>query len=187
MKHILFLEGSPRHGNTEQVTDWVVEGLGRGVKVTRVRLMEQDIHECQECFGCAECKKAAGCRQDDGMLEIYDKLVDADLTVFTSPVFCWNVSGITKVCLDRCFALLTGEDLLKGARWALVLTAGGDHFDGADLAVAMFQRLAEYAKIDWVGQHVVANCPDGGRLKRNERIAGDARAFGRKLRASLKD
>lgn len=187
MRHILFLEGSPRHGNTEQVTDWIAAGIGKGVKLTRIRLVEQNIHECRECFGCAESKKAAGCRQDDGMLEIYDLMVDADLTVFTSPIFCWGVSGITKVCLDRCFALLTGEDLLKGAKWAVVLTAGGDHFDGADLAVEMFSRLARFAGAKLAGRHVVANCPDGRKLKNNKAIQQAAKEFGKELGKALKD
>jgi len=187
MQHILFLEGSPRVGNTSQVTDWVVAGLGRGVKTTRVRLMEQNIHECQECFGCAKCKTGAGCQQADDMPAIYDLMIDADLVVWTSPIFCWGVSGVTKVALDRCFALLTGEDLLKGAKWALVLTAGGDHYDGADLAVQMFRRLGRYAGIENLGELVVANCPDGKKLVKDEGIRSAAQAFGRKLAKALKD
>ncbi len=188
MQHVLFLEGSPRVGNTSQIADWVIAGLGRGVKVNRVRLMEKAIHECQECFSCAKCKTGAGCSQaDDDMPELYDLIVDADLVVWTSPVFCWSVTGVVKTTLDRCFALLTGEDLLKGAKWALVLTAGGDHYDGADLAVQMFRRLARYAGIKHLGEHVVANCPDGKRLTDNAAIRAAAVAFGRKLAKSLRE
>jgi multimeric flavodoxin WrbA len=132
-------------------------------------------------------KKRAGCAQEDDMVEIYDLMVDADLTVFTSPVFCWGVSGQLKTLLDRCFALLTGEYLLKDAKWALVLTAGGDHFDGADLAVETLRRLGRFAGVKFVGQHVVANCPDGKALKNNRRLQDEAKAFGKELRKALKD
>lgn len=185
MRQILFLEGSPRHGNTEQVTDWVIAGLGSGVRVNRVRLIEKQIHECQECFGCSGARKRAGCQQKDDMTEIYDLIIDSDLTVFTSPVFCWGVSGIAKLCIDRCFALLNGENLLRGAKMAVILSAGGDPFDGADLAVAMFERLAKFGGMELVGRYVVANCPDGRSLRNSRLIEKGAREFGRSLRRAL--
>ena len=186
MNHVLVLEGSPRKGNTSVVTDWVLAGMGRGNKVTRVRLCEQHIQPCQECFTCTDSKKKAGCAQDDDMVELYDKMIDADLVIWASPIFCWNVTGQTKMALDRCFALLTGEDLLKGSKWALVITAGGDAFDGADLAVAMFSRLARYGGIKYLGQHVVAPCPDGTKLAKNGVLRKQATEFGKELATALK-
>jgi multimeric flavodoxin WrbA len=186
MNQILVLEGSPREGNTSTVTDWVLAGMGRGNGVTRVKLCELNIHPCQECFTCMKTKGGAGCAQEDDMVELYDKMVDADLVLWTSPIFCWNVSGQTKMALDRCFALLTGEDLLKGSKWALVLTAGGDAFDGADLAVAMFSRLSRFGGIKYLGQHVVAPCPDGAKLKKNLGLRAQAMAFGKELAKTLR-
>ena len=186
MNNILVLEGSPRTGNTSVVTDWVLAGMGRGNKVTRVRLCEQHIQPCQECFTCTDTKKAAGCAQDDDMVELYDKMIDADLVIWASPIFCWNVTAQTKMALDRCFALLTGEDLLKGSKWALVLTAGGDAFDGADLAVQMFSRLSKYGGIKYLGQHVVAPCPDGMELKKSVVLKTAAKLFGKELSKALR-
>ncbi len=186
MNHILVLEGSPRKGNTSVVTDWVLAGMGKGNKVTRVKLCELNIHPCQECFKCTETRKGAGCAQDDDMVEIYDKLVDADLVIWASPIFCWNVTAQTKTALDRCFALLTGEDLLKDNKWTLVLTAGWDAFAGADLAVQMFSRLSRFGGIKYLGQHVVAPCPDGAKLKKNAVLKQQAKEFGKELAAAVK-
>ena len=186
MNNILVLEGSPRKGNTSTVVDWVLAGMGKGNMVRRVKLCELHISPCQECFTCTDSKKTAGCAQDDDMVELYDKMIDADLILWASPIFCWNVTAQTKAVLDRCFALLTGEDLLKGSKWALVLTAGGDAFDGADLAVQMFSRLARYGGIKYIGQHVVAPCPDGAKLAKNEVLKKSAKRFGKELAAALK-
>jgi multimeric flavodoxin WrbA len=186
MRKALVLEGSPRRGNTATVVDWIAAGMGRGVAVERVRLADLNVQACVECFTCTKSKKAAGCAQEDDMLDLYDKMIDADLVVWASPIFCWGVTAQTKTVLDRCFALLTGEDLLKGSRWAVVLTAGGDHYDGADLAVQMFRRLARYAGVKYVGQHVVANCPDGPGLRKNHELQKQALAFGRGLGRAAK-
>jgi multimeric flavodoxin WrbA len=186
MNHILVLEGSPRKGNTSVVTDWVLAGMGKGNKVTRVKLCELNIHPCRECFTCTSSKKKAGCAQEDDMVDLYDKMIDADLVVWASPIFCWNVTAQTKMALDRCFALLTGEELLKGSKWALVLTAGGDAFDGADLAVQMFSRLSRYGGIKYVGQHVVAPCPDGAELKKSLGLKMQAKKFGREMAKALR-
>ena len=186
MNRILVLEGSPRKGNTSVVTDWVLAGMGKGNKVTRVKLCQLNIHPCQECFTCTDTKNAAGCAQDDDMVDLYDKMIDADLVLWTSPIFCWNVTAQTKTALDRCFALLTGEDLLKGSKWALVITAGGDAFDGADLAVQMFSRLSNYGGIKYVGQHVVAPCPDGAKLKNSAVLKTQAKEFGKELTKALR-
>jgi len=186
MNHILVLEGSPRKGNTSVVTDWVLAGMGKGNKVTRVKLCELNIHPCQECFTCTDSKKAAGCAQDDDMVELYDKMIDADLVLWTSPIFCWNVTGQTKMALDRTFALLTGEDLLKGSEWALVLTAGGDAFDGADLAVEMFRRQCRFGGMKYLGQHVVAPCPDGAKLRNSAMLKKQAKLFGKDLSTALR-
>jgi multimeric flavodoxin WrbA len=183
---VLVLEGSPRQGNTACVTDWVLAGMGRGLKVERVRVCDLAVHECQECFACSKSKKEAGCAQQDEMAELYDRIVDADLVLWTSPIFCWGITGQLKVVLDRCFALLTGEDLLKGNKWALVLTAGGNHYDGADLAVQMFSRLARFGGIDYLGQYVAANCSDRAKLRRDMTIREQARSFGRELATALK-
>lgn len=187
MKHVLVIEGSPRHGNTETVTNRVLAGLGQGLKTTRIRAADLNISGCRECLACTKSKGKAGCSQDDDMLEIYDLMVEADLVIFTSPVFCWGVTSQLKAVIDRCFALLTGENLLKGSRWALVVTAGGDHFDGADLIVQMFSRLARFAGAKFLGQYVAANCPDGKKLRADRRIAVEASAFGRELKEALKD
>lgn len=185
MKKVLVLEGSPRKGNTSTVTDWAIAGMGRAIRAERVRVGELAVNGCAECFTCSRSKGRAGCAQDDDMVELYEKIVDADLVIWTSPIFCWGITGQLKTVLDRCFALLTGEDLLKDSKWALVLTAGGDAFDGADLAVQMFTRLARFGSIEWLGQHVVAPCPDGRQLRANRVLQRQARAFGRELARKL--
>jgi multimeric flavodoxin WrbA len=187
MKKILVLEGSPREkGNTALVADWVLDGLGRGFEVERIRVADLDINGCRECGTCWKTKGEAGCAQEDAMIDIYDKVLDCDLLVFTSPIFCWSVSGQLKTATDRLLALMFGENMLKGKRLALILTAGGDHYDGADLVVRAYRNLARFGDMRYLGQHVVAPCPDRPALNRRAALHEEARRFGKELRKRLK-
>jgi hypothetical protein len=59
-------------------------------------------------------------------------------------------------------------------------------FDGADLAVEMFRRLADYGGIKYIGQHVVALCPDGAKLKNSAVLKKQAKVFGKELTKALR-
>jgi multimeric flavodoxin WrbA len=188
MKKVLVLEGSPREkGNTALVTDWILEGLGkRGVSVERVRVPKLDINGCQACSTCVTTKGRAGCAQDDDMTWLYDRIIDCDLLVFSSPIFCWGVTGQLKLVTDRLFALMTGENMLKTKQVALVLTAGGSIFSGADLAARMYRDLAQFTGMEFLGEHIVAPCPGRRAMNRRPSYRDEAKRFGKALRQRLK-
>lgn len=185
MKKVLVIEGSPRcPGNTAIVTDRVLAGLGRqGLRVRRIRAVDLAISGCRECGECLEVKDAPGCSQDDDMVEVHDQVLDSDLLVLTSPVFCWGVTGQLKTVVDRFFAILT---LVRGKKLALILTAGGDEFDGADLVVRQFRNLARYSSMEYVGQFVGTGCGEPAAVRRNRRLLEAAKKFGTELRAALR-
>jgi multimeric flavodoxin WrbA len=188
MKKVLVLEGSPRErGNTALVTDWVLKGLGkRGMSVERVRVPKLDLNGCQACSTCASTKGGAGCAQDDDMTGLYDRIIDCDLLMFTSPIFCWGVTGQLKLVTDRLFALMTGENMLKGKPIALVLTAGGSIFAGADLATRMYRDIAHFIGMKYLGEHIVAPCPGRQAMNRRPSYREEAKRFGKELRQRLK-
>ena len=119
------------------------------------------------------------------MTEIYRSIMDCDLVVFTSPIFCWGPTSQIKTVLDRCFALLAGKNLVKDKPVALILTAGGDYFDGADLTVRMFRSFARFGRMNYLGQLVIAPCPERPGLGRNRTLRTRARTFGEQLRRAV--
>jgi len=92
------------------------------------------------CTGCLHCEKNHGtCIVQDGMQEVYDKLLSADGIVLGSPTYRWDISGAVKCFMDRTIALnyrsstsdlnsSTDQRPLAGRPCvAITTTAGGGH------------------------------------------------------------
>ena len=159
---ITFFLGSPRkHGNTARLLDKVSESLeGKGVKSKTIYLPDYEIEPCSECFACQKTTKKPGCKIKDDMQKMYDKILASDVIVFAAPIFFWSYAAQIKPFIDRLFCLGKYEVepmifLLKGKKCALVITAGGDEFDGADLVVEGFDRMAEFYQMRNLGHLVI--------------------------------
>ena len=125
-KKVLVLLGSPRKkGNSTTLAKKIIEGAeAAGATVEQIYLHGQDIAPCNACYACQK-PDSKGCAIDDDMQPIYQKLLDADAWVFASPVYWFSMSAQTKLCIDRCFALLAfGKDVFVGKRIAIAMSYG---------------------------------------------------------------
>lgn len=114
MKVVGFV-GSPRKkGNTTSIVNEVLRGAAEAGAETKVfNLNELNIRGCQACY---KCQTPEGkCVQVDGMTPLYDEIVSADAVVIGTPVFMLQVTGQTKIFIDRLFALLYLKDGQPGA------------------------------------------------------------------------
>ena len=97
---ILLICGSPHDGNTEIMLKKALEGCaGQGVETELVLLRNL---EFKGCCGWSECFYENYCRiKKDGMFELYEKLLKADVWVLGTPNYFNNVSGLMKNFIDR--------------------------------------------------------------------------------------
>jgi multimeric flavodoxin WrbA len=184
---ITFFLGSPRkHGNTARLLDKVSESLeGKGVKSKTVFLPDYEIEPCSECFTCQKTAKKPGCKIKDDMQKMYEKILASDVIVFAAPIFFWSYAAQIKPFIDRLFCLGKYESepilsLVNGKKCALVLTAGGDEFDGADLVVEGFSRMAEFSQMRNLG-HLVIGGYTGHDVLTQKAIAAKIAIFADKL------
>ena len=100
MKKVVILSSSPRkNGNTETLCRQFEKGaLEAGHQVEFVRVADQKLGYCQACY---VCKKTGKCFQNDGLNELAQKLIDADVILFSSPAYFYNMTGQLKVLIDR--------------------------------------------------------------------------------------
>jgi multimeric flavodoxin WrbA len=105
---VLGIEGSPRKdGNTEKLVRRILEGAAEaGSGTDFIKLSELSINYCR---GCGTCRATGECVQKDDMDRIVDAIQQSDVIVLGSPIYVWQVTGITKVFMDRLCRLLTPQ------------------------------------------------------------------------------
>lgn len=101
MKNILVISSSPRrNGNSDLLCDEFIKGaLEAGNKVEKVFLADKKINVC---LGCGACYNTSKCIQKDDMVDLNDKMVEADVIVLATPVYFYSMAGQLKVFIDRC-------------------------------------------------------------------------------------
>ncbi len=185
---IIALQGSPKQkGNTAKVFQWVEEELiSLGHEVESIYLNSKKIHGCLACGKCKEREKSKlditnkdnrtakannsdiidriGCVQNDDAVKILELMVNADLVIFTSPIYFWGFTAQLKSLIDRTYSLYTNyhkpdhASLVEGQRQALLMTGGGDYENNAQLISIAFNNLQKPLKSINVGELFIGNC-----------------------------
>lgn len=121
---IAALLGSMRKkGNTEILLDVALDQAQKnGAKVSKFSLREMEIAPCD---GCRACFKTGECMIKDDMERVYEGMVEADGIIWATPAYFWSMSGITKVVMDRTYALGFPKLKLMNKVGGLILVAGG--------------------------------------------------------------
>ena len=105
MKKAVFINGSPRKNkNTAQMLQKAMEGAKlAGAEVKMYNLYEHDYKGCLSCFACKrKGNKANGlCAIKDGLHEILEEVVNADVLVVGSPVYDSFPTGMTRTFIER--------------------------------------------------------------------------------------
>ncbi|MDE6849777.1 MAG: flavodoxin family protein [Clostridia bacterium] len=124
MKKIIVVTSSPRkNGNSEILAQKFADGaLSAGNKVTTVAVRDIGL---QFCIGCLYCNSHEKCVQNDGMNALYSSFENADVIVFSTPVYYYSVCGQLKTFLDRLNPLYVRKNRFKDV-YLLATAADGD-------------------------------------------------------------
>ena len=115
IKKIVVFDGGARNKQLSKTTlmvDKFIEGAkSAGAHVEEYKLSKLDIHHCDGCYMCWT-KLPGQCVHKDIMTELREKYRSADLVVFASPLYIFNVTGIMKTFMDRLLPILKPYMLL---------------------------------------------------------------------------
>ncbi len=160
IKVLAFASSPRRGGNSETLLDWLLASMGResDVAIEKVVLIDADVNPCR---GCNACEKLNYCVQRDGMDSIHDKIIEADIIVFASPIFCMGIPAQGKSLIDRAQVFRSRKYVLKlpvvpperkGKRMGIYLGTSGqtwDHvFEGAIMSVKCLFHVIDVADRD---------------------------------------
>jgi len=101
--NILAINGSPHGslGNTDLVLQPLLKGMeSAGATIETIYLDKLNIKHCIGCFNCW-FKTPGKCIHNDDMPPLLEKLANADLIIYTTPLYVFSMSGLMKDFLDR--------------------------------------------------------------------------------------
>ncbi len=104
IKNIVVFDGgfrSEKFSKTTFMVNHFCEGAKQaGANVEYFKLKDLEIKECTGCYTCWT-KTPGECIYKDDMAMLRKKYREADLVIFASPLFIFNVTGIMKTFMDR--------------------------------------------------------------------------------------
>lgn len=108
MSRILIITTSLRaKSNSDLLAERLAEGArDAGNSVECVSLKDKKINYC---VGCLACQKTQKCVIGDDAPAIAEKVKDADILVFATPIYYYEMSGQMKTLLDRLNPLYTTD------------------------------------------------------------------------------
>ena len=106
---ILVLNGSPKgeKSNTMKLTNSFLEGIGSIEKKIEKKIIDIgkfDINPCHGCFSCWE-KTPGSCIIKDDMGILLKKYIEADLIIWSFPLYCYGMPSKIKAFMDRMLPL----------------------------------------------------------------------------------
>jgi multimeric flavodoxin WrbA len=195
---VLAFAGSPRrHGNSETLLDWVLDAMRRegDVAIDKVVLVDANVNPCRGCNACEVLNK---CVQRDGMDVLHDKIIDADVIILSSPIFCMGICSQAKALIDRFQVFRSRKYVLKlpvvpperkGKRIGVFLSTAGqnwDHvFQGAIPSVKCFFHVIDVRDKD-IHYLMVNGVDEKGAILKHPSAQKDAELLGREVIADIR-
>ena len=143
MKILGFVGSNRKNGSTA----WAVEQILETAKTqgAETEIFYSGSLNISPCKGCLGCVASGNCIIEDDMSMIYRALSQADTLVVGTPIYMGQMSGSTKVFLDRLFACIKPRfspnyrEEYGGKKLVLVVTQGNPN-------VELFKEYIDYTE-----------------------------------------
>ncbi|WP_028518710.1 flavodoxin family protein [Ruminococcus flavefaciens] len=169
MKKVLVISSSLRkNSNSEQLAVSFAEGAKSAGHETEVISLQDK--EIKYCVGCLACQKTQRCFMHDDADAIREKMLHADVLVFATPIYYYEMSGILKTMLDRANPLYPSDYRFREV-YALAAAAEDEEhvpekaFSGIEGWVDCFEMAKLVGTLFCGGVTAVGEIKDNPKLK----------------------
>ena len=143
MKKVLVLNGSPRpNGNTRTLSEaFITRCIQRSYEVKRYNISDLNINPCNACEKCFSNNKP--CIIEDDFNEIAFEIDEADVIVFSLPVYFYSIPGKFKMFLDRLICFQEGNKNLADKLYGIICCCEDKDmttFDGVRVPIERMAR-----------------------------------------------
>ncbi len=168
---IAILNGSPRKENTAAMVNAFAEGAkeaGHEVEILHVGKMK--INGCLACEYC-HGKGEGTCIQKDDMAKVMPAYKEADMIVYASPIYYFDMTAQISAAIQRVYAIGKPAKATKSA--LLLSSASPNPYEGA---IATYKSMLAFTGIEDAGIITAAGDENGSEAK-----LAEIRAFAKAL------
>ena len=125
-KKVLIIPPSPRKGsNSDALAEEFAKGAQEaGHEVEKVSLIGKDIQFCRGCLACQKTKRCV--IHDDADTLVQEKMLSADVLVFATPIYYYEMCGQMKTLLDRANPLYPSDYAFRDVYFIATAAEDGD-------------------------------------------------------------
>ena len=144
---IVIINGSARKGNTLTAINAFIKGAD---EKNEIEVIAPDKLHISPCKGCGACQCHKGCVDQDDTNPTINKLVEADMILFATPVYWWGMTAQLKQVIDKCYC----HGLQLKEKKIGLIVVGGSPLDNIqyELICKQFDCMASYLSWDMLFQ-----------------------------------
>lgn len=167
-KKIVVITGSPRkNGNSFAMTEaFIKSATEKGHIVTRFDAAFANIGGCHACETCYQTGKP--CSFDDDFNKIAPAILEADMVVFSMPIYWYSIPAQIKAIIDKIFSFVVGEKDIAGKGCALIACCEEDDMSVFDGVRVPIERSAALLKWRLVGEVLIPGVLNVGDIEKTD-------------------
>lgn len=167
-KKIVVITGSPRkNGNSFAMTEaFIKEAEAKGHAVTRFDAAEMAISGCRACETCYKSGKA--CSFDDDFNTIAPAVLDADVVIFSTPVYWYSIPAQIKAVLDKMYSFCVAGKDIAGKGCGIIACCEEEDMTVLDGVRVPIERSAALMKWNMVGEVLIPGVLNVGDIEKTD-------------------
>lgn len=178
-KRILIIKTSLRsNSNSDALADAFAKGAAEsGNTVEEISLQGKNIAFCR---GCLACQQLGRCVIQDDAISIAEQMKTAEVIVWATPIYYYEMSGQMKTLIDRANSLFPSDYAFRDI---YLLTAAAEDEDGVDEGAihGLNGWIACYEKAHLAGTVFAGGVNDAGDIKGHSALQ-DAYEMGKSVK-----
>jgi len=194
---LAFATSPRRHGNSETLMDYLLAAMADegGVEVEKIVLNDVNINPC---MGCNACEKLNRCVQEDDFQWVQERIIEADIMVLASPVYCMGLCAQAKALVDRIQVFRSRKYVLHlpvvpeerlGKRLGIFVSTAGQNwdfvFDSTVPSVKCFFHVSEIRDRD-ISYLMINGVDEMGAVRAHPTARDEALALGHEVIKKLR-
>ena len=167
-KNIVVIAGSPRkNGNSFAMTDSFIQAAqAKGHTVIRFDAAMMKIGGCHACETCFKTGKA--CSFDDDFNLIAPAVLDADVVVFSMPVYWYSIPAQIKAVIDKLYSFCVAGKDIAGKECMLIACCEEDDMSVLDGVRIPVERSAALMKWKMAGEVLIPGVLNTGDIEKTD-------------------